>query len=175
MIRVWLTGHLVKLLLAALVSALLWGAWQWREATQARAELDRAGRQFAEYREAQERQHAQALEQLRADRARSDKIRQEALDAAHHARLAAQADADRLRGTAGQLQRYAQDLAASLRHQAGDPAAAGRGPSAGATADLLALVLGRLDDAAAGVVLHADAAGRAGQLCERYYDAAVTP
>lgn len=158
----------------ALAAALVLAGLQWRASVTARAEVDRVGRQFAEYRETQERQHAQAMEQLRVDRNRADKARQEALDAEHLSRLAAQADADRLRGTAGQLQRYAQDLAASLRHPPGDPAAAGRSEAAAGAADLLAVVLGRMDEAAAGVVLHADAAGRAGQLCERYYDA-VTP
>ena len=162
---------LPRLLALALVAALALCGWQWRAATSARAETAAVALAFADYREAQERNTRLALEQQRAEKARADKLRQEALDAEYLARLAAQADADRLRGTAGQLQRYAADLAASLGAASRDPAAASGSAPAGGAADLLAQLSGRLDEAAERIALHAAAAARAGQLCERSYDA----
>ena len=156
----------IVLLLAAL-------GWQWSRATAARAAEDRVGREFSEYREAQERQHAQALETLRADKNRADKIRQEALDAEHLARQAAQADADRLRATTGQLQRLAADLSTSLGRAAGDPATACSCQAAAERISRLAVVVGALDDLAAGAVSAAGDARTRGQLCEHYYSGAL--
>lgn len=157
-----------------LAGALLLAGWQWRQAVAARGEVDKIGRTFAEYRETQERQTREALAAEAAKAARTAKLQQEARDAEHIARLAAQADADRLRAGAGQLQRYAQDLATSLGDRARDPAASGSSPAARPAADLSAIVLGRLDEAAEGIVLFADASRRAGQLCQRSYEA-LTP
>lgn len=181
MIAALIQRFLTPALGLALAGALLLAGWQWREATAARAEVataqakvEQGAREFAEYRETQERQAREALQAMAADKARSDKARQEALDAEFLARLAAQADADRLRAGSGQLQRYAQDLAASLGRAARDPAAAGNCPAIQPALDLFADVLGRLDEAAAGVVQHADNARIAGQLCQSSYEA-LTP
>ncbi len=157
-----------------LAVAMLLAGWQWREAVAARGEVDKIGRTFAEYRETQERQAREALAAEAAKAARTAKLQQEARDAEYLARLAAQADADRLRAGAGQLQRYAQDLATSLRDRARDPAASSSSPAAGPADDLSAILFGRLDEAAEGVVLFADASRRAGQLCQRSYEA-LTP
>lgn len=154
--------------------ALALAGFQAKQAADARAETAKVGKQFAEYRETQERQTRESLEKLRADKSRSDKLRQEAQDAEHLARIAAQADADRLRGTAGQLRRYAADLASSLSHRPGDPAAAPGGPPAGSAADLLAELSGRIDDAAGAIAIHAAEARRAGLLCVKSYEA-LTP
>lgn len=171
MIAAALSRFLAPALGLALVAALALAGWQWRQAVAARGEVDKIGRTFAEYRETQERQAREAVQAEIAKSARTAKLRQEAIDAEHLARLAAQADADRLRAGAGQLQRYAQDLAASLRDRARDSAAPGSSPATGPAADLSAIVLGRLDEAAEGVVLFADAGRRAGQLCVSSYEA----
>ena len=159
---------LPRLLALALLAALALAGWQWRAATSARAETAAVALAFADYREAQERNTRLALEQQRAEKDRADKLRQEALDAEYLARLAAQADADRVRGTAGQLQRYAADLAAALGAAQRDPAAASSGAAA---EERIALVVGSLDDFAADAATAADRARIAGQLCERSYDA----
>ena len=181
MIAALIQRFLTPALGLALAGALMLAGWQWSQATTARAATARAeaataklAAEFATYRETQERQAREALQAMAAEKARTDKLRQEALDAEHLARLAAQADADRLRAGHGQLQRYAQDLAASLGDRARDPAAAGSCPAIQPALDLFADVLGRLDEAAAGVVLHADNARLAGQLCQRTYEA-LTP
>lgn len=169
-------GGLSRALLLALLAALALAGWQWREATAAHAETAEVRLQFATYRETQERQVRQALETLRADKARADKVRQEALDAEHLARLDAEAAARRADAAAGQLRRHAANLAASLHAGAGaDPAAAARSEAAAATADLLADLLDRVDSAAGEVGQYADQARRAGQLCERHYGALIPP
>lgn len=142
---------------------------------QAQANTEKVRREFGDYRETQERQARQALETLARDAAHTAKKRQEAADAEHFARQAAEADAARLRGTAGQLQRYAADLATSLGHQAGDPAAAGSCKAAEARIARLSLVVGALDDFAAEATGAADGARRAGELCELTYDALTPP
>lgn len=162
------------LMFAAIAAALGLAGWQWAAAAKARSETASARQEFAQYRETQERQYREALQRQIVAKTHSDKLRQEALDAEHLARLAAQADADRLRGTAGQLQRYATDLATSLHSASRDSKATSSSPPAGATADMLALMLGRVDDAAAGIALYADQSRLAGQLCERSYGS-LTP
>lgn len=140
----------------------------------AKAETAKVGKDFATYRETQERQARQALETLQRDAALTAKKRQEAADAEHLARKAAEADAARLRQSAGQLQRYATDIATSLGDRARDPTAAGSCPSADARIVRLGIVVGALDDFAQRAVAAADEARRAGQLCVATYEA-LTP
>lgn len=167
---------LSRALLLAVLAALALAGWQWREAAQARADAAGVRLQFATYRETQERQAREALETLRADKARADKTRQEALDAESIARADAEADARRADAAAGQLRRHAASLAASLRAATvADPAAAACSAAASATADLLAELLERVDRAASEVGQYADQARRAGQLCERFYGALIPP
>ncbi len=162
---------LPPVLLLALIAALVLAGLQWRAATAARAEVATVTAEFAEYRAAADRNHAQALQKRDAERRRADFKRQEALDAEHLARVAAQADADRLRAGNGQLQRLASDLSTSLGDRARDPTAPGSCPSAEERIGRLADVVGALDEFAARSVAAADDALRAGQLCERTYDA----
>jgi len=154
--------------------ALLLAGWQWRAATAARADTADVRLQFSTYRETQERQARQALETRQAEKARADKVRQEAFDAEHLARLASEADARRADAASGQLRRYATDLTTSLRAAAvADPVSAARSEAAAATADLLADLLDRVDSAAGEIGKYADQARRAGQFCERSYQALI--
>lgn len=89
-----------------------------------------------------------------------------------------QADRDRARADAADaadagvsLRRRIAALTAGCRALASDPAPAGSSPPADASADLLADVQRRLDEAADGIAQHADAARIAGRGCERAYDA----
>lgn len=138
----------------------------------AQAETAKVGKDFAQYRETQERQARQALETQQRDAARTALKRQEAADAEFLARQAAEAEAARLRSSHGQLQRYATDLATSLGDQSRDPAAAGSCPAA-ERARILADVVGALDDFAERAATAADLARRAGQLCERSYNSLI--
>lgn len=140
----------------------------------ARAETAGVRLELAKYRETQERQARDALDTLRRDAARTTLKRQEAADAEFLARRAAEAEVARLRASSGQLQRYATDLATSLGDQARDPAAPGSCPAA-ERARILADVVGALDDFAERAAIAADGYRRAGQLCERSYDALKVP
>ncbi|MGQ3051116.1 MAG: DUF2514 family protein [Roseateles sp.] len=144
------------------------------DVARAKAETSKVRAEFGAYRETQERNARQALESFARDAALTAKKRQEAADAEHLARQAAEADAARLRRTAGQLQRYSADLATSLGDRARDTATASSCETADARIVRLSLVVGALDDFAAEAAGAADSAIRAGQLCVASYDA-LTP
>lgn len=170
-VRALVDRLLVPALAVALLVALALAGLKWRAAVVARAETAKVARDFADYRAAAERNYAAALAKRDEDRRRTDLKRQEALDAEHLARKAAEADAARLRAGNGQLQRLAADLSTSLGDRARDSAAPGSCPAAAERIRRLADVVGTLDDFAARAVSAADDAVRAGQLCERSYDA----
>ena len=155
----------------ALVLALITAGVQWRTALIAKAETDRVAAAFDRYRADTERNRAAALAQAAAEKARNEKSRQEALDAEHLARVAAQADADRLRAGNGQLQRLASDLSTSLGDRARDASAPTGCQATEARIQRLAFMVGALDDFAAGAVAAADDSRIRGELCERTYDA----
>jgi len=162
---------LAPVLSVALLVALATAALQWRAAVTAEKRTAEVVSEFATYRESLERQTREQLALEAQKTAKQYRIRQEALDAEHLARLAAQADADRLRAGNGQLQRLAADLSTSLGDRAGDAAAPAGCPAAQARIERLAFVVGALDDFAAGAATAADDARIRGQLCERAFDA----
>ncbi|MCW3641558.1 DUF2514 domain-containing protein, partial [Burkholderia cenocepacia] len=86
---------------------------------------------------------------------------------ANQQRTAALADAFAARAAAGSLQQRVDQLAAAARH----PAVAAGSPAAGDALDMLADVLGRIDQRAGDLAEYADRARIAGQQCERDYDA----
>lgn len=83
----------------------------------------------------------------------------------------AQSDAAAASDAGVSLRRRVAALTAGCRAPASDPTPAGGSPPADASADLLADVQRRLDEAADGIAQHADAARIAGRGCERAYDA----
>lgn len=83
----------------------------------------------------------------------------------------AQSDAAAASDAGVSLRRRIAALTAGCRAPASDPAPAGSSSPADASADLLADVQRRLDEAADGIAQHADAARIAGRGCERAYDA----
>ena len=149
-----------------LALALLLAGWQWRQSVTARADL-------ALYRGQGAEQIQQAEAAARAEENRRTAKIQEAEDAAHQARLAAEADARSARASADRLRQRAAELAASC--SASNPAPAASSPAASAPGPVLADMLGRLDAAAGELARHADEARIAGQLCERSYRALTPP
>ncbi|MBT9494945.1 MAG: DUF2514 family protein [Paucibacter sp.] len=158
-----------------LALALLLAGSQWLRASHAQADAARITAAFADYRETQERGTREALQRQATAQAKTAHIQQEAIDAEYLARVAAEAAADRLRAGSGQLQRYAADLAASLGDRARDSAAAESGQAASTAASVCPILLGRLDDAAAAIATVADSSRRAGELCQRHYEALSPP
>lgn len=157
---------ITRLISGLLALSLLLAGWQWRQAAIARSDLALYRGQVAE-----RIQQAEATARAE-ERRRADKI-QEAQDAAHKSRLAAESDARAARASADRLRQRAAELAASC--SARDTAPAGPGQAASAPGDLLADMLGRIDQAAGELARHADEARIAGQLCERSYRALTPP
>lgn len=155
-----------RILSALLALALLLAGWQWRKSVSIEAE-------YASYRADISGQISLAEATARAEENRRTAKIQEAQDAAHKARLAAESDARAARASADRLRQRAAELAASCA--ARDPAPASPGPAASAPGDLLADMLGRIDQAAGEVAEYADRARIAGQLCQRAYEALSPP
>ena len=124
------------------------------------AELERAAREAQQRARDEEQRRAKALEgviheaESKLARARADAV-------------AAATAGERLR------ERIAA-LTGACRASAGHPAAADSGAPADATADLLALVQRRLDEAADRIARHADESRAAGLACQHSYGA-LTP
>ena len=149
-----------------LALALLLAGWQWRKALAIDAE-------FASYRADIAGQISLSQATARAEEQRRTARFQEAQDAAHQARLAAEADARAARSAADRLRVRAAELAASC--SARDPAPAASSPAASAPGDVLADMSVRLEEAGRELARYADEARIAGQLCERSYRALTPP
>ncbi|NMG71837.1 DUF2514 family protein [Parazoarcus communis] len=121
------------------------------------ADLERAGREAVEEARIEEQRRYTALQEIAHEtQTQLDRARADAAGAANAG--------DRLR------KRIAQ-LTASCRAGTGHPGSAAPGQTADVTADLLADVQQRLDEAADAIARHADAARIAGLACESAYDA----
>ncbi|MDT6993904.1 DUF2514 family protein [Burkholderia cenocepacia] len=112
-----------------------------------------------------------AVAAARAEEQRRTAAQSEIAKDANQQRTAALADAFAARAAAGSLQQRVDQLVAAARH----PAAAAGSPAAGDALDLLANVLGGIDDRAGELAAYADRARIAGQQCERDYDALMAP
>ncbi|MDI9684323.1 DUF2514 family protein [Burkholderia cenocepacia] len=107
-----------------------------------------------------------AVSAVRAEEQRRTAAQTEIANDANQQRTAALADAFAARAAAGSLQQRVDQLVAA-RH----PAVAAGSPATGDALDLLADVLGRIDQRAGDLAEYADRARIAGQQCERDYDA----
>lgn len=121
---------------------------------------------------------AAALRQAQAnaeETARRVRAQQE-MQRAHDEKLAgAQRDAAAARTAAGRLREQLAAYAAAHRGAAADPALAGERAAAASPVDLLADLLGRVEEAGRGMAEHADRARIAGQQCEAAYDSLSKP
>lgn len=127
-------------------------------------------------RETRERNARLAVEAAREEEKRRTDAVQGIADETQKKLDGALADADAARDAGDRLrQRVAQLTAALGRTTASKPAAAGPGAPAQTTADLLADVQRRLDEATDTIAGFADRAHTAGLGCERSYDALETP
>lgn len=150
--------------LAAAVLALMTisaaGAWKWqansyeRQISEIRGEYAEAARQAEAQARSEEQRRQTAIEGIRRDA--QDKIAAVAADAA-----AADDAASRLRARVAQLSRRPASCAGS----------AGGGKAADPARDLLAVMLGRIDEASGGVAEFADRSRAAGLTCEISYGA----
>lgn len=154
--------RLVPIWAYALVAALAWGAIQHHRATEAGADLARHITETAQIRE--QAMHAALIETTRRLTAQ-----QEAADHAQESTRRASAAAAAAADTAGRLRAHAARLAASAA--ACNPAAATIGAATGAPGDLLADMLGRLEESGRSLAAEADRRGIAGAECAARYEA----
>lgn len=157
---------MTRVLAVLLALALLLAGWQWRNALAIEAE-------YASYRADVAGQISLAQATARAEEQRRTARFQEAQDAAHQARLVAEADARAARSAADRLRQRAAELAASC--SASNPTPAASSPAASAPGSVLADMLFRVDEAAGELARYADESRIAGQLCERSYEALSPP
>ena len=85
----------------------------------------------------------------------------------------ARADAATAASAGDRLRQRIAALAGSCRSATSHTAVAGAGQAAEATADMLAGVFGRIDEAVRGIAEHADSARSAGAACERAYESLI--
>lgn len=136
------------------------GAWQWqansyeRQISDIRGEYAEAARQAEAQARSEEQRRQTAIEGIRRDA--QEKIAAVAADAA-----AADDAAGRLRARVAELSRRPASCAG----------AAGGGEAGDAARDLLAVMLGRLDEAAGGIAEFADRSRAAGLTCQVSYEA----
>lgn len=144
----------------ALMALSATGAWKWqansyeRQISEIRGEYAEAARQAEARARSEEQRRQTAIEGIRRDA--QDKIAAVAADAA-----AADDAAGRLRARVAELS----------RRPARCPGAAGGGEAADTARDLLAVMLGRLDEASGGVAEFADRSRAAGLTCQFAYEA----
>lgn len=146
----------------ALAAALLYGGWQHNRAREAGAELARHIAETAELRE-KAMHSALVTTTIRLTK------QQGAADAAEKLRRQAVSDAAAANGTADGMRAYAASLAASAA--ACHPSAAAVGAAASAPGDVLAFMLGRLEEGGRELAAEADRRGIAGSECAERYDA----
>ena len=119
-----------------------------------------------------EREARDAVMAARTEEQRRTKAAQEIADETQAQLDQVRDDADAARTAGERLRKRVAELSAAVGRGAGkDPAAAGAGAPAEKTADLLADVQRRLDEAANGLAEFADRANAAGAACERIHDA----
>ena len=117
-----------------------------------------------------ERSAALAVKAARAEEQRRTEEVQKAADEATRSLARARADAAAAADAGRRLREQIAAVTATCRFAASDTASAEGGAPAVSTADLLADVQRRLDEASDGIARFADAAHIAGATCERSYD-----
>lgn len=136
-----------------------------------RAEYAQTVAEHQEYLAGLERAAREAEALARAEEQRRFAALQGAVDEAEQRLEAARADAADATAAGDRLRQRINQLAAACRAGTGNSGAAGAGQAADATADMLANVQRRLDEATNAIAGYADRARTAGAACERSYDA----
>lgn len=160
-VRLVLIGALVGAMVAA---GAAWTVQGWSKDTVIAAQAAR----FAIERDRQTQEALAAVEAARTEEKRRIAAVEKARDEAQKLAADAAADADGLRADLDRLRARANTLARAAADR--DPAATLGSPAGAAGADLLAYMLGRVSDRAAGLAAIADRARIAGLTCERIYD-----
>lgn len=156
----------VGIVVAALLAALVWQTLQ-LEAERGAHQKTIAGHatQVAEM----ERLARQAVTEARAEEQRRAAALEVAINETEDQLARARADNDAARDAGERLRNQIAAITARCRAATTGTGTAQAGPATGTTADLLADVQRRLDEAADGIAGFADRAHAAGSACERIY------
>lgn len=165
-----MTVALLKRVLPLAVLLLALALQTYRLAGEQRAHADTRA-QHAEHIADMERAASEAVKAARTEEKRRTAEVQKAADEAHESLARARADAVAATDAGQRLRNRIAAVTASCGGATGHTGPAGSGTPAVTTADLLADVQRRLDEAANGIAQHADAARAAGLSCQRSYDA----
>ena len=167
------TFPVLRVLVALLLAALVWGTWG--EYRIAALKVEKAESEAALQAEKRDRAEklADGIEQARKDDAAVIAAQRKELDHATTQYRTLQRDVDRLRTATGSLREQLAKIrdAASAAASAADPAATFAGKTAAETVSVLTDLLGRCSERRAELARYADDARQAGELCERSYDA----
>lgn len=158
-----------RILIAAVLALAALAGWQTLQLSEERTAHQTTVAQLERERGDWQRESRVAVEAARAEEHRRTAVVEKEVT---HARKKAQDLGTDLAAARAVGERLRLALAAATRTNApGNPSdTAGRSPAADPTADLLADVRRRLDEATDGTVGFADAAHLAGQTCERIFD-----
>lgn len=174
MIRAWISGHLVQLLLAALVGALALAGCQYIRAERAQKATADARAEFAAYRADAMAAAAKAADDNARETARRLQVQSEVIHAEVQRSQAIQVAAARAAAAHDSLRSELARIAARGRAAAADPEAGPESQAAGAAAAMLADLLDRCSARRRELAEFADRAHSAGLACQRSYDA-LTP
>lgn len=165
---------IVRALAIALVVAVGYGAVMTYQVAAERGDHAATRAEHAKNLAALEQAARQAEQAARAEEQRRAKALEGIIDATESKLAQARADALAAADAGERLRHRVADLAATCRVGAGHSTAAGSGPPARSTTDLLADVQRRLDEAQDRIAEHADRARSAGLACQTLYNA-LTP
>jgi predicted phage gp36 major capsid-like protein len=156
---------------AALAASLAFGTMQTLRLASARTALASEQRDRAAERMQMEQAAREQAERFRATEHDWQEAQRENSILARKARELAALDAAAAGAAGGRLHDRAAALAAACRGPARNPAAVAGGPAASAPGDVLANMLGRLDEAGRIVARYADSASISGEQCAADYQA----
>ncbi len=163
-----------RLLAVLLLLAVLWGCWAEIRVAQAGAELARAEAALSKERQDRAQALDAGIEQARQADLRTITKQREALNAAETQTEALQRDRDRSAAASRSLRDQLAAERARAAAAAADPQATEGCRAAGASAAVLAELLGRCSERRRELAEYADRARIAGQLCQQSYEA-LTP
>ena len=162
---------MTRALAAALAAALLLAGWQTYRLERERTAHAKAVAAHALQIGSLEAAAREAEAAARTEEQRRTAEVQKAADEAHQAMDRARADAAAAADAGNRLRQHIATLTTACRGGPGHATAASAGPPARATADLLADVQRRLDEATDGIAQFADSAHTAGRACQQSYSA----
>lgn len=169
------TNVLLWLISGALCAVMAFASLQTYRLARARADLAVEQRDRATDAAHADQSARAQVERFRAQESQWADSQRKAIDEAEHKAAEARADALLADAARGRMQQRVADLVAAARRAAAHPAAPGASAPAEDAVGMLAELQRRADERAGVLARVADERGAAGALCERAYDALMSP